>query len=332
MTPYLSIVVTGRHDNYGGDFNARFFRALRFNHAQLLARDVPHEIVLSEWNPVPGRPWLADLVAAELPDIPPAILRRYVVDPRYHAAFTQNPRLDYLEYVAKNVGIRRATGQFVLATNTDVFLGRAPLDAIGARRLREGVVHRAARVDLKLGADQSQLGWETLEDARNHVRMPVLKPPLYSGGSGDFVLLDRGTFHRLRGFNEVYRNVKVGLDYNFLVKAHGSGVPIVDIGGAVYHINHVGSFRISKRLYQDAPTEAPWGDQRWHSRFVVYDNPESWGLREAPEVRLDSGVCRLDFDWAAAPPLIDLRRIVLPLAVSGQPSEPADPDASGQIA
>ena len=60
--PYLSIVVTGRNDDLGGDFNGRFFRALRFNHARLAAAGVPHEVVFVEWRPLGGKPLLADLL------------------------------------------------------------------------------------------------------------------------------------------------------------------------------------------------------------------------------------------------------------------------------
>jgi hypothetical protein len=162
--------------------------------------------------------------------------------------------------------------------------------------------------------DQTAIDWAGLEDSRNHVRAPALRPPLFSGGSGDFALLDRQTFHRLRGYNEVYRLARVGIDYNFLVKAHSAGVPIVDIGAPVYHVNHVGSFRLSKRVYRDAEAESAWGKRTWHSHSVVYENPETWGLAAAPERPLADGSTLLDFTWDAVPPLIDLRRVVLPLA------------------
>lgn len=311
--PFLSIVVTGRHDNWGGDFNERFFTALRFNHARLAERGVAFEVVMVEWNPVEDRPRLAELVAREFPDLAPGILRRIVVAPEYHAALTQNPRIPYLEYVAKNVGIRRAAAPFVLASNTDILLGRHVVDAIAERRLRSGALYRAPRYDIKLGADQSRIGWDALEDVANHIRRPTLSPPLYAGGSGDFALADRETFHALRGYNEVYRAAKHGLDHNLLVKAHGAGVPIEDIGGPVYHINHVGSYRISKALYRDNPKDAPWGDSRWHSRHVVYSNPDGWGLSGAPERTLPDGTTLLAFDWRAVPPLVELRRIVLPI-------------------
>jgi hypothetical protein len=201
----------------------------------------------------------------------------------------------------------------VLSTNTDVLLGRRVVDAIAGRELQRGTVYRAARYDIKLGADQSALGWDALEDAANHVRQPSLSPPLYAGGSGDFALADRDTFAALRGYNEVYRAGRHGIDHNLLVKAHGSGIPIVDIGGPVYHINHVGSYRISKSLYRDNPVDAPWGNNRWHSRHVVYNNPDGWGLADAPVKPLPDGSEWLAFDWRAVPPLVELRRVVLPV-------------------
>jgi hypothetical protein len=310
--PFLSIVVTGRHDNYGGDFNDRFFTALRFNHERLAERGVPFEVILVEWNPVPDRPTLCEVAARECPALA-GLLRGVVVAREYHLAFTQNPRIPYLEYPAKNVGIRRATAPFVLVSNTDILLGRHVVDTIAGRRIRPGVVYRAPRYDIKLGADQVRIGWDGLEDPSNHIRRPTLGPPLFAGGSGDFALADRETFHALRGYNEVYRAGRHGIDHNFLVKAHGAGVPIEDIGGPVYHINHVGSYRISKALYRDNPKDAPWGDNTWHSRHVVYSNPDGWGLRDAPSRTLPDGAVSLDFDWRAVPPIVELRRVVLPI-------------------
>ena len=306
--PALSIVVTGRHDNYGGDFNERFMTTLRFNHARLTARHVTSEVVFVEWNPVPDRPLLAEVLTRECPDVP---LRSFVVAPQYQAAFTQNPAIGYLEFVAKNVGLRRASAPFVLSTNTDVFLGREVIDAI-AGGLAPGTVYRAARYDVKLGADRTRVTWDLLEDPASHVRRPVLTPPLLGGGTGDFVLADQQVFHDLRGFNEVYRLARAGPDVNLLVKAHGAGIPIADIGGPVYHFNHMGSFRTFKPLHGEDLSQTAWGG-RWHARNVVYNNHENWGLRDAPIRSIAAGISYLDFDWGAVPPLVDLQRVILPV-------------------
>src|SRR5262249_30649998 len=84
-------------------------------------------------------------------------------------------------------------------------------------------------------------------------------------------------------------------------------------GGPVYHINHVGSMRISKALYANNSSETPWGNMRWHSRHVTYNNPDDWGLALAPARHLPDGSTFLEFDWKAVPPLVELRRVVRPM-------------------
>ena len=317
--PFLSIVVAGRNDAYGGDFKARYVDALRFNHEHLVAHDIPHELVLVEWNPVPNKPLLAELLASEFTESTMPVTVSYVVDRRYHDALTLNPYLTFLDYVAKNVGIRRASGSFILATNLDVLLGRHVLEALASKQLEQRTVYRAARVDIKLGADTGHIDWALVEDERNYARRPVLEPPLFPGATGDFVLLDRTSMHAVRGFNEVYRLARAGIDYNFLVKAYASGLDIVDIGGPVYHLNHPGSFRLSKKLFNENPAESHFGDYRWHSRYVVYNNRNAWGLSDAPVRACGQGVFHMDFEWAAVPPIVELRRVVLPGDRRGRP-------------
>ena len=136
------------------------------------------------------------------------------------------------------------------------------------------------------------------------------------GGNGDFLLLDRGSMHDLRGFNEVYRLASVGVGYNFLVKTHANSLGIFDIWGPVYHRDHVGSFRRSKRL--DTPAKSHCADHRRHSRDVVYQHPDTCGLGDAPVRPCGQGRFRLEFDWSAVPPLLDLRGVVLPGERMGQ--------------
>ena len=125
-SPFLSIVITARHDNYGGDFRDRIAAPLRFNYEKLTERGVPYEVVLVEWNPIEGRPLLCEMLVKELPEIAGGVLRTIVVAPQYQSALTQNPRVPYLEDMAKNVGIRRAAGpSYSSPTRTSCWVGRS---------------------------------------------------------------------------------------------------------------------------------------------------------------------------------------------------------------
>jgi hypothetical protein len=309
-SPYLTIVATGRNDDFGGDFNGRFFRALRFNHEQLAAAGVAHEFVFVEWRPLDDRPLLASLLADELADLRSLPLRSYVVDPAYHDALSLNPRLQFQEFIAKNVGLRRARGEFVLTTNTDIYLSRGVIACLQQRTLETGVLYRAARHDLRPDRDVTAIDWDLLEDERNCEIVNEIRPPLFTNASGDFLLLDQWTSHRLRGFNEIYRVAKIHIDGNFCVKAHASGIRIVDIGAPVYHVGR-GTLHAQVGTYRARPSEAPWGDVRWRSE-VIYENGDGWGLGHAPERLADCGATFLAFDWQAVGPMVDLGRLVFP--------------------
>jgi hypothetical protein len=45
---------------------------------------------------------------------------------------------------------------------------------------------------------------------------------------------------------------------------------------------------------------------------VLYRNRDGWGLADAPAHSLAPGLLRLDFDWAAVPPLVDLTGVWTP--------------------
>ena len=309
--PFLNIVVTGRNDDYGGQFAKRFCRALTFNLEQLAEKNLTAEVCLVEWNPVSGRPLLTEELQSLLPKWCQRQVTSYVVDSRYQEALSLNPKLGYLEYVAKNVGIRRADARLVLATNTDILFSSPLVEKMSSGELVDGRVYRANRIDLKLGIDESKIHNNLLDNPSNHVPRSPIKPPFYAGAAGDFILLDRDTFTRLRGFNEVYRLARFGVDHNFLVKARSSGVPIEDIGKPVYHISHTTSFQIAKHVAAPDEAERLWGS-KWHNHEVIYDNPDGWGLGDAPVTQIDERRWQIEFDWAAVAPLADLRRVVLP--------------------
>jgi hypothetical protein len=311
-TPYLSIIITGRNDNFGGDFDVRLRRALEFNHRHLSHQGIPHEFILVEWRPVPGKPWLADVLADQYPELVPHTLVSYVANVAYHDAYSLNPKLQFQEFIAKNIGIRRCRGEFVLTTNTDIYLSRGVLDVLSRRALEPRVLYRSIRVDLKDDIDCDGVDWNILEDERNYDTVNEVRPPLYTNASGDFLLLDRETYRELRGFNEVYRPAKVHMDSNFCLKAYSAGLTIQPLEAPVYHVGR-GTLNSQVRLYAQRPGEAPWGDRRW-KHGVIYENDERWGLGGAPIRATRPGVHFIEFTWDVVPPLVSLRRLLLPAA------------------
>jgi hypothetical protein len=283
--PLLTIVLVGRNDDFGGDFNGRMFAAAEFNHRGLAEAGISHEFVLVEWNPMPGKPHLATLVRERFP----WWHQLYVVDPRWHERLSTNPRLVFMEFFAKNVGIRRARGRFVLTTNTDIWLSREVVRALP--RLRAGVLYRAIRVDLKREVGYEGMTHEILEDPESFLRTNILAAAYYANASGDFLLLDASTYRALKGFNEVFREAKIHKDANFCVHAVTRGLP-VDVIGQVYHLDHESSWNNVAHMYMRNPARSHVGRADWNWE-QDYENPDTWGLGGVPERPLDDRVLLL---------------------------------------
>src|SRR5262249_59647672 len=82
-SPYVSFVTWGRNDGYTPDYLRRVDRATNCLASQLERAGVDSEIVIVEWNPVPGRPLLLDVLS--LPrSLKHVTIRGFVVGPQYH--------------------------------------------------------------------------------------------------------------------------------------------------------------------------------------------------------------------------------------------------------
>ena len=271
----LEIVLSGRNDDYGGeDFHERMLTVAAFNHARLTEAGVPHRFTLVEWNPPEGKVPLIDRLREHLP----WWHRSWIVSRGWHQWYQENPRLQFMEFFAKNAGIRRATGDWILTTNSDVFLGREIVARLAEGRLVPGTLYRASRLDLDRAMPRDGVTWDRLEDPGHLLRDNAPEPPYYNEAAGDFLLLDRETYHRVGGFNERVRFTKIHKDGQFCLQAHHHGLAI-EWMGPVYHIDHDGSFINTKHTYQPGFADAPFGPD-W-SCWTPYWNREDWGLRAA---------------------------------------------------
>jgi hypothetical protein len=223
---------------------------------------------------VPGRRLLAEALVARLPFWD----RAYVVDPAWHAAISTNPRLQFMEFFAKNVAARRSKADAVLTTNSDVFLSEALVARLAAAPLEDEHVYRAVRHDVDRHCDWRRGGEGVLANPKHHLRVNQLTAPEFSNAAGDFLLLTTPTFQRLRGFNETVRYAKIHKDGQFCHRAWIEGLTFETLG-PIWHLDHDGSYS-NVGVLHGAP-DAPYGPE-WAWRDT-YRNPASWGVSAAVE-------------------------------------------------
>src|SRR5262245_29167330 len=166
--PYLSVVAASRNDDHGGDplirtqiFIANFAR-------QCEKYRMPAELIVIDWNPVPGRPGLAAVLKLP-PEVTCVQARVITVPTALHQRLKYAERLPLLQMIAKNVGIRRAKGQFILTTNIDILFSDELIRFIALQRLDPGKVYRVDRYDIQSGLSREASCDEVLNYAWGNV-------------------------------------------------------------------------------------------------------------------------------------------------------------------
>lgn len=207
--PYVSFVMWGRNDGYTPDYLVRVNRAMNCLAAQLEKAGLDSELILTEWNPVSGAPLLLEVlkVPASLKHV---AIRGVIVDGRYHVRYAGSSERGIQVGEAANVGIRRARGRFITPKASDSFLSPEVIAMLAKRNLDPDTMYRIDRHDIVI--EDSAL-WD-LDDDTLLAKMAALPSTpqawiqqmaywrlreLHTNACGDFILLDAGYWHLLRG-------------------------------------------------------------------------------------------------------------------------------------
>lgn len=146
--PYLSVVATARNDNHGGNMLRRMQIFVNGLIEQARRYQLPTELIIVEWNPLSDRPRLTEALTWDV-QASPCTVRVIEVPPEQHQTLRYAEALPLFQMIAKNVGIRRAEGEFVLATNIDLLFSDALFEFLASRQMRPGVSYRMDRYDVK---------------------------------------------------------------------------------------------------------------------------------------------------------------------------------------
>jgi len=147
MAPYLSVVMVGRNDSYGGNFTERLQTSLRVlcHLAERHGLDV--EVVLVEWNPPSDNPPLKTVI--DLPDdLEHASVKIVRVPNTVHRELPKSDSFPLFEFRGKNVGIRRSSGEYILSTNPDIIFGDRLIGYLSEHPLESDCFYRIGRHDV----------------------------------------------------------------------------------------------------------------------------------------------------------------------------------------
>jgi hypothetical protein len=305
--PALSVVATSRNDDHGGNLLARMQIFVNGLAEQAGRFEFPVELVLVEWNPPADRAPLAE--ALEWPRSDRFCPRVITVSREVHMSLPNSERIPLFQMIGKNVGIRRASAPFVLATNIDILLSDE-LAAFLRDGLEPGAMYRTDRRDVQAALERTPqptpAECRALPALRRHTRkgtvypdgrqqpsrgrrhplrdLPELSlnrlvlPRLHTSGCGDFTLASRTVWDEIRGYPE-WPIFSWHLDGLPLFQAYAGGVRMIDLEDprVAIHLEHSegsgwtpeGAAALWRRLDEGGVPHLSTRDYLRHARRIV---------------------------------------------------------------
>jgi len=231
------------------------------------------ELIIIEWNPPADKKSLYD--ALKWPQGCRYVTTRIVtVPPDIHNRFRHADQLPVFQMIGKNVGIRRARGNFILATNIDILFSEELMQYLALKNLEEGHHYRVDRIDvaphvlheygettplascrknrIRINKQFGTYDYRNFMDSvpiffRHHrdyvFRVKIEQdhgyPLIHSNACGDFTLMAKKNWMDLRGYPEL-QMYSFHIDSLLLVLAYHLGIREVYLKPPceIYHIEH----------------------------------------------------------------------------------------------
>lgn len=303
--PYISFVVAGRNDNYGGGFVVRMNIFIKTLAAFCEKYRLDSELVIVEWNPPENNPPLKEALYAP-ENLQYCEIRIIKVPAVLHKQLPGSDKLPLFEYIGKNTGIRRARGEYILITNPDIIFSESLIRLLSRRNLSPGSFYRIGRYDSKsfetteLSAEKAEEYCEGNVIRRHHywhsddgkfqptrflkdfarylilraMHFPFAYP--FATVAGDFFLMHKDSWHKLHGCPEKENNYFI--DGYICYMAVTAGLKQKILGGRgirIYHQEHGGR--------READASAVQEYRRIRKKMLkdkkpIIFNNEDWGL------------------------------------------------------
>jgi len=152
MKPYISFVTVARNDDHGGNFLERMQVFISALLQQIKKHNLNAELIIVDWNPPSDRPKLSQVLSlsfsSELFKNIPCKIRVIEVPSEIHKRFQCSDKLMLFQMIGKNVGIRRAKGEYVIATNVDLLFSDDLMRTFVSKSLKPEFFYRIDRYDV----------------------------------------------------------------------------------------------------------------------------------------------------------------------------------------
>lgn len=305
---FLSIVMVARNDDYGGHFIERLNFSLSNLVNKISEKSFRTEVIIIEWNPPNDRPNLKSVINVK--STRKCSIRIIIVNPKIHRSLPSFEDKPVIEFVAKNTGIRRAHGKYILCTTPDILFSPEILSLIEPKYLESNSFYRTVRYDVKKPRDQSIKLKEVIDYCRKnvtdvfdenhteHKTIAKIFPTLigvyrnilsnkrkkihspfevpFTKASGDFLMMKKERWNEIGGYPEIKGWYQIDGLAVYQATFLGLNQVIFRYPAVIYHIEHerikYGSARQSLEVLNAY-------ERLINTKKLIKFNKPNWGLK-----------------------------------------------------
>ncbi len=241
----ISIVQYSRNDNHGGNLLKRMKLSFYTNIYLLEKAQIKSELIMVDYNTPSHKPKLYEIL--DPPKTKFVKIKFIVVEEDFHKQFKDHDKIPMNNMVARNIGIRRSKGEFILSTGIDVIFSKELISRL--EKLEKGVIYRVHRYDVNKNILNFDFDYEEiLQFCENNIIdvhfntnkgffMNTQFPSLHTNNCGDFQLAHRDIWFNLRGYPELDL-MGTHCDTLFEYMAVISGNKEIVFEEKLFHIDH----------------------------------------------------------------------------------------------
>lgn len=246
----ISIVQYSRNDNHGGNLLKRMKLSFYSNIHLLEKLKINSEIILVDYNTPKDKPNLYKLLPIDKP-LKYVKVRHLIVPPEIHDSFKDSKKIPMNNMLARNIGIRRSSGEYILSTGIDIIFSEEIVEKF--KNLKPNKIYRANRYDVnRCILDVIDIDHFDIQKVLNLCEKNIIDvhfntnlgnfedtniPSLHTNNCGDFQLTHRDIWFSLHGYPEIDL-MGTHCDTIFEYMAYLSGNEEIIFDEKIYHIDH----------------------------------------------------------------------------------------------
>jgi len=242
----ISIVQYTRNDDHGGNLLKRMKYSFYTNLYLLEKFKIESELIIVDYNTPVNRKKIYELLPVKK-KLKYIKIRHIIVPPEIHFKFKDHNKIPINNMLARNIGIRRAMGDYILSTGIDIIFSEKLI--ANFKLLKPKRLYRAIRYDVNKCILNIKFNPEKILNECNKLIIDVhfntnlgnfentSIPSLHTNNCGDFQLAHKDIWFKLRGYPEIDL-MGTHCDTIFSYMSYLSGNKEVILSGKLYHIDH----------------------------------------------------------------------------------------------